>query len=134
MPCYKGIFPDELDGLIQDLLFTFATWVSYCNLCQQTDSTLATFERQTRELGKFLHKYKKTTSSIKTVETPTEVETRMRRDKDLDSTPRTKHFNLINYKNHALGHYPEWIREMGTPDGYNTQPVCLQVTCNAKNY
>jgi len=125
MPCFEGMFPKSLDDLVQDVLFTFATWVSYCNLRQQTDSTLATFERQTRELGKMFQKFEKETCHIPTVETKEEVESRTGEDQEADRQPRKKMFSLKNYKTHALGHYPEWIREMGTPDGYSTQAVSL---------
>ncbi|KAL0562494.1 hypothetical protein V5O48_019593, partial [Marasmius crinis-equi] len=115
------LFEDGLDGLMQDLFFTFATWVSYCNLRLHTDSTLATFETTTRELGQLLRKFVKETSHIKTQETPDEVEKRLRRNLDGNREASPKGFSLINYKTHALGHYIQWIRYLGTVDGFNTQ-------------
>ncbi|KAK1223437.1 hypothetical protein PQX77_013676, partial [Marasmius sp. AFHP31] len=94
MFCYEGLFPKGLENLIQDLTFTFATYISYSSLHQHTDSTLATFRTVTKDLGKLL-----------------------RRGTD----PQKKTFNLTNYKTHALGHQVAAVRYWGTVDGTNTQ-------------
>ena len=125
MPCFEGLFPNEegLDTLIQDLLFTFATWVSYCNLRQHTDSTVATFKSETKELGRLLRKFIRATKGIKTLETEGELEAQLHNDSNGNCDPQPKGFTLYKYKTHALRHYPDLIPYMGTVDGFNTQAV-----------
>ena len=41
----------------------------------------------------------------------------------LRSDPKFKRLNLVTYKYHALGDYPNTIRHYGTTDSYNTQIV-----------
>ncbi|KAG7093235.1 hypothetical protein E1B28_006921 [Marasmius oreades] len=121
MPCYEGLFPDELDPLIQDLTFTFATYISYSSLRQHTDSTLATFKTVTKELGRSFREYVRAVTDIDTRENDKEVESRIKRNPDGGTEPRKKCFSLTNYKTHALGHQIDAIRYWGTADGTNTQ-------------
>ncbi|KAL0562461.1 hypothetical protein V5O48_019626, partial [Marasmius crinis-equi] len=104
MPCYEGLFPDELDDLIQDVTFIFATFLSYSSLRQYTDSTLATFRTVTKELGKALRRYSSTITSINTVETEQEVQSRLKWDTDGKKDAQGKSFPKVTYKGHALGH------------------------------
>ncbi|KAJ8088038.1 hypothetical protein PM082_013589 [Marasmius tenuissimus] len=69
LPCWEGLFPDNLDSLIQDLLFTFATYERYCNLRQHTDSTIGSMKTTTTQLGDLFCRYKRAISPISTVET-----------------------------------------------------------------
>ncbi|KAK1220812.1 hypothetical protein PQX77_016383 [Marasmius sp. AFHP31] len=102
MPCFEGLFPRDLDNLIQDLLFVFATYESYSSLRQHTDSTIATMKKVTKELGCLLRH-------------------RRKRDPDGGKDPQRKAFTLLNYKSHMLGHYPAAIVTYGTTDGTSTQ-------------
>ncbi|KAK1233320.1 hypothetical protein PQX77_003527 [Marasmius sp. AFHP31] len=121
MPCFEGLFPQDLDSLIQDLLFVFATYESYSNLRQHTDSTIATMKKVTKELGRLLCQYIVSVANVHTVEMDTEVRSRRKRDPDGGKDPRRKAFTLLNYKSHMLGHYPAAIVTYGTTDGTSTQ-------------
>ncbi|KAK1235189.1 hypothetical protein PQX77_001594 [Marasmius sp. AFHP31] len=121
MPCFEGLFPQDLDNLIQDLLFVFATYESYSSLRQHTDSTIATMKKVTKELGRLLRQYVISVADIHTVETEIEIRSRRKRDPDGGKDPRRKAFTLLNYKSHMLGHYPAAIVAYGTTDGTSTQ-------------
>ncbi|KAK1216806.1 hypothetical protein PQX77_020558 [Marasmius sp. AFHP31] len=121
MPCFEGLFPTDLDNLIQDLLFIFATYESYSSLRQHTDSTIATMKKVTKELGWLLRQYVMKVANIHTVETETEVRSRRKRDPDGEKDPRKKAFTLLNYKSHMLGHAAAAIVKYGTTDGTSTQ-------------
>ncbi|KAL0058857.1 hypothetical protein AAF712_014438 [Marasmius tenuissimus] len=121
LPCFQGLFPPELDDLIQDVLFVFATYDSYYNLRQHTDSTIQSLRTATSELGDYLRRYLKAVASIKTKETDNEVRSRLKRDPGGDKEPRSKNFNMTNYKTHALGHAADSIITYGTVDGTSTQ-------------
>ena len=41
----------------------------------------------------------------------------------MSSAPHPKTFNLTMYKIHALGHYADTIRTLGTTDSYTTQII-----------
>ncbi|KAJ8092300.1 hypothetical protein PM082_023903 [Marasmius tenuissimus] len=125
MPCFEGLFLDELDEIIQDLLFTFATYERYCNLRQHTDSTINTMKSTTSELGRHLRRYKDAVSGIATVESKHERQARLKRDPNGDKGSRRKAFSLVNYKTHALGHEADTIMKYGTTDGTSTQPVSM---------
>ncbi|KAL0577345.1 hypothetical protein V5O48_004644 [Marasmius crinis-equi] len=122
MPCYEGLFPKELDDLIQDVTFMFATYISYSSLRQHTDSTLATFATVTRELGELLRQYTQAVAKIDTRETEREVESRLKRNVEGPRQPQKKVFSLINFKTHALGDQVRAVRYWGKADGTNTQP------------
>ncbi|KAJ8085123.1 hypothetical protein PM082_003907 [Marasmius tenuissimus] len=121
LPCWEGLFPDDLDSLIQDLLFTFATYERYCNLRQHTDSTIGSMKTTTTQLGDLFRQYKRAISPISTVETEHELQTRLKRDPKGDREARKKTFSLVNYKTHALGHAADAIVMYGTTDGTSTQ-------------
>ncbi|KAK1222143.1 hypothetical protein PQX77_015024 [Marasmius sp. AFHP31] len=121
MPCFEGLFSEDLDDIVQDLLFTFATYERYCNLRQHTDSTISTMKATTSELGRQLRRYKKAVSPIPTRETNHERTARLKRDPQGDQTLRRKNFSLVNYKTHALGHHADAIMMYGTTDGTSTQ-------------
>ncbi|KAK1217968.1 hypothetical protein PQX77_019354 [Marasmius sp. AFHP31] len=121
MPCFEGLFPKDLDNLIQDLLFIFATYKSYSSLRQHTDSTIATMKKVMKELGRLLRQYIIAVANVHTVETETEVRSRRKRDPDGEKDPRRKAFTLLNYKSHMLGHAAAAIVKYGTTDGTSTQ-------------
>ncbi|KAL0062179.1 hypothetical protein AAF712_010934 [Marasmius tenuissimus] len=123
MPCFEGLFHDEtLDEIMQDLLFTFATYKRYCNLRQHTDSTISSMKTTTSELGRLFRLYKDKVSDIPTVETDQEVRIRLKKDPKGNGAARKKNFSLVNYKTHALGHEADAIMMYGTTDGTSTQP------------
>ena len=106
-------------------------WHAYAKLRIHTEDTLTSFEQLTVDLGVLLRHFAEVTcKGFSTVELPRESRARMRR---ATATPasggtsaggaRAKSFNLSTYKLHALGDYPQTIRERGTTDNYTTQWV-----------
>ncbi|KAL0058361.1 hypothetical protein AAF712_014965 [Marasmius tenuissimus] len=121
LPCWKGLFPNELDSLVQDLLFTFATYRRYCNLRQHMDSTIGSMKTTAAQLGFLFCQYKKAISPISTVETENEFRSHLKRDPKGDREAHKKTFSLVNYKTHALGHKADAIVKYGTTNGTSTQ-------------
>ncbi|KAJ8074712.1 hypothetical protein PM082_022290 [Marasmius tenuissimus] len=121
LPCFQGLFPPELNDLIQDFLFVFATYDSYHNLRQHTDSTIQSLRTATSELGDYLCWYLKPVASIKTKETDNEVRSHLKRDPGGDKEPRSKNFYMTNYKTHMLGHAADSIITYGTVNGMSIQ-------------
>ncbi|KAL0057177.1 hypothetical protein AAF712_016187 [Marasmius tenuissimus] len=136
MPCFEGLFNDQrIDQMVQDLLFNLATWHAYSKLRLHTDSTVASFEDATVQLGKSLRKLAKDSENFNTKETPREVETRERRavttakrssgtgkpTTTKKSGAQVKKFSLSTAKLHFLGDYPSAIKEYGTTDSYTTR-------------
>jgi hypothetical protein len=127
---------DTHDHIILDLLFDLATWHAFAKLRIHTDDTLDLFDTATRFLGYSVRKFlRKTCAFYRTTELPSEYAARGRRQAALAATqPRSrasgstevkmKRLNLSTYKFHALGDYPNTIREYGTTDSYSTQTVC----------
>jgi hypothetical protein len=106
-------------------------WLTYAKLRLHTELTLASFERTTVDLGTLLRHFTTVTcNAFKTRELPRERAARLRRAAANGSTPaslgggpKPKGFNLCTYKLHALGDYPQTIRERGTTDNYTTGRV-----------
>ncbi|KAK7041857.1 hypothetical protein VNI00_008814 [Paramarasmius palmivorus] len=92
------------------------------DILQHTDSTLASFDTSTRELGDLLRRYTKAVDSYQTQETKRESVARAKRSEakgkgSSTSGRQPKKFNNSTYKTHALGHHPQAIRYWGTTDG-----------------
>jgi len=136
-----------LDGLLRpphnerilDLVFVMGCWHAYAKLRLHTEQTLTSFERVTADLGILLRHFSMVTcSKFRTTELPRERAARLRRAANTAGSapapaasvtgPRTKSFNLNTYKLHALGDYPQTIRERGTTDNYTTQRVRVGLT------
>ena len=106
-------------------------WHAYAKLRIHTEDTLTSFEQLTTDLGVlFRHFAGVTCKGFNTTELPRESRARMRRGADTLSSggastggARPKVFNLNTYKLHALGDYPQAIRERGTTDNYTSQWV-----------
>ena len=106
-------------------------WHAYAKLRLHTELTLASFECTTADLGTLLRHFTTVTcNAFKTKELPREKAARLRKAATSGSTPaasgggpRPKGFNLSTYKLHALGDYPQTIRERGTTDNYTTGRV-----------
>jgi len=111
-------------------------WHAYAKLRIHTEDTLASFEQLTTDLGVlFRHFVGVTCKEFNTTELPRESRARMRRGADTLSSggastggARPKAFNLNTYKLHALGDYPQAIRERGTTDNYTSQWVSSTMT------
>jgi len=125
-----GLLPDPHGAAILDLVFVMGCWHAYAKLRLHTEHTLASFERLTADLGTLLRHFTTTTcAEFRTAELPRERAARFRRAANTPgSAPsgggsKAKGFNLSTYKLHALGDYPQTIRERGTTDNYTSQRV-----------
>ena len=140
MPAFEGLFEDEDDTIVQDLLFELATWHFLAKLRLHTETTLKGLEASTTRLGVALRKFESVTcAKYVTKELPSEEAARGRRKaalaqksgtstsaKPVNATvnePHNRYFNLSTYKLHALGDYASYIRQYGTTDGFSTQTV-----------
>lgn len=137
IPVFEGLLPSPHNEVILDLLFDLAVWHALAKLRIHTDDTLYFLDFATRHLGYSVRRFQKTTcAAYQTTELPEESASRTRRQAALvtkrpqstrnsnqSSTPKIKKLNLSTYKFHALGDYPDVIREFGTTDSYSTQMV-----------
>lgn len=137
MPTFDGLLPAPHNSVVQDVLFEIATWHAYAKLRLHTTDTLDFFDAAVVSLGRTVRKFLKTTCDAyagATLELPRETAARGRRaaahaSKSGSAVPhrsgeaKRKNLNLNTYKYHALGDYPDAIRERGTTDNYTTQPV-----------
>jgi hypothetical protein len=137
IPVFDGLFPDQHNTSIQELLFTCAHWHAFAKLRMHSDQTLRIFEKLTTALGDQLRFFATNTCpEYNTSELPREAAARKRRQAKKSQTGtsnngeasesglRTKQFNMNTYKHHALGDYVESIRAYGTCDSYSTELVC----------
>ena len=131
LPVLNGLLPPSHEATILDLVFVMGCWHAYAKLWLHTEQTLASFECITADLGILLRHFSKVTcNAFKTTELPRERAARIRRTANAPtapapsgSGPKLKGFNLSTYKLHALGDYPQTIRERGTTDNYTSQTV-----------
>jgi hypothetical protein len=70
MPAFEGLFDlvPRLDNLIQDLLFTLATWHAHAKYWLQTNTAIDRLKVATRALGFLTRKFQHTTMHMKTRE------------------------------------------------------------------
>ncbi|KAH9942660.1 hypothetical protein B0H21DRAFT_710231 [Amylocystis lapponica] len=134
IPVIESLLPPPHNEIILDLLFDLAVWHAYAKLRLHTQTTLDIFKQATRTLGFTLHHFLVTTGTVYvTRELPKEEAARGRRTAALTAKghggkgkgpakgPKIMKLNLLTYKLHALGDYPETIRRFGTTDNYTTQ-------------
>jgi len=131
LPVLDGLLPASHNNAILDLVFVMGCWHAYAKLRLHTELTLASFERTTTDLGTLLRHFATVTcGDFPTKELPRERAARLRRAAANGSTPavsaggaKPKGFSLSTYKLHALGDYPQTIRDRGTTDNYTTGRV-----------
>ena len=100
------------------------------------NNTYLFFEIATSHLSHSVHKFQaRMCSSYQTMELPQESTSRAHQCTALivknpqavggivSNDVKMKRLNLITYKYHVLGDYPETIQEYGTTDSYSTQMV-----------
>ncbi|TFY82301.1 hypothetical protein EWM64_g1718 [Hericium alpestre] len=138
MPVFENLLGPPYDNIIQDLLFDLATWHALAKLRLHTDLSLEDFRTATTLLGQTVRKFvKKVCPDWDTRELPKEYAARGRRrqartnqsgqsasTKELSTalgTKKRKTLNLLTYKWHSLGDYPDSIPYQGTTDSYSTQ-------------
>jgi hypothetical protein len=126
MAVFEGLFPDQHNGIIMDLLFELAMWHGFAKLCLHTESTLQGLDISTTQVGSNLQRFQTVTcEAYVTRELPSEEAARGRRKaaaaakqsiaveggmEELMATMRKckanhQKFNLATYKVHALGDY-----------------------------
>ena len=130
LPVLDGLLPAPHNAAILDLVFVMGCWHAYAKLRLHTEQTLASFERLTADLGTLLRHFSTTTcGGFNTTELPRERAARARRAANAPGSAtsaggsKAKGFNLSTYKLHALGDYPQTIRQRGTTDNYTSQRV-----------
>lgn len=142
MPVFAGLFPAELDGVIQDVLFCAANWQFLAKLHVQSTSTVQLLEQCSKQYGTLLRKLRRATQHVNVVETPSEVRARKQRAsgpnaKDIDlnqpiesapSGPKPRPLNLNTVKKHLVLHTIESITRYGSTDSYSSRRVCLLVS------
>lgn len=131
LPVLDGLLPAPHNDAILDLVFVMGCWHAYAKLRLHTELTLTSFDQLTADLGVLLRHFALVTSpAFNTMELPRESAARLRRTANNPAArpsgsggARAKSFNLTTYKIHALGDYPQTIRERGTTDNYTSQRV-----------
>jgi hypothetical protein len=127
LPVLDGLLPAPHEAAILDLVFVMGCW--HAKLRLHTEQTLASFERLTADLGTLLRHFSTVTcAAFNTAELPKERAARIRRAANTPGSAavggsKPKGFSLSTYKLHALGDYPQTIRERGTTDNYTSQRV-----------
>jgi hypothetical protein len=140
------LFPDDLDGLIQDVLFCAANWSFLAKLHVQSMSTVRLLEARTKEFGALLRKLRRATQNVNIVETPSEVRARKQRasgsnpkglggnttqpSESTSSGPKPRPLNLNTVKKHLLPHVIDSILRYGSTDSYSSRRVCLVVSAS----
>ncbi|KAG9121531.1 hypothetical protein FRC07_002470 [Ceratobasidium sp. 392] len=113
-PCFEGLFPDEDDAAIQQLIFTMAHWHALAKLRVHTATTLTLLRNQTATLGRRLRRFQSAVAArYNTVETDNEHEKRKRQE--------TRRALATGSVLHSHGDYADAIELYGTADSYSTQ-------------
>ena len=139
IPVFDGLFLEQDNRSISELLFLLATWHAYAKLRLHTDSTLEMLELVSKALCQALRHFASVTCPrYTTKELPREVRQRLARQQtqaargrsragnttSSSGTGKVKRFNMSTYKMHCIPDYPDAIRKHGTTDSYSTQTVC----------
>lgn len=120
--------------LLRTLLFDLAMWHAYAKLRLHTDTTLNNFRMLTSTLGDSVCTFiKDVCSQYNTSKLPHKMAACSRRESVLAMRSHTsgtfqrklssvqKKLNLLTYKFHTLGDYPDLIARFGITDNANTQ-------------
>ena len=133
MPCFEGLFGDEHDDSIQDVLFSTAAFHGFSKCRMHTDNSLNTYEGLTASLGHTMCQFTSTvcedlkalplareegarTSRCAKAHACSHSHPRSQSHSQTHKSPQQKKFNMFTYKWHALGHYPNIIWNYGTLD------------------
>jgi hypothetical protein len=138
IPAFEGLFEKPHERVIQDLLFTLASWHGLAKLRMHTDATLECLDKLTTKLGQAIRKFSSVTcQAFVTHELPREFaacacrQAKQNNGKEagasstsrITTTAKLKQFNLSTPKLHFLGDYVSTIKYFGTTDSYSTQAV-----------
>lgn len=136
IPCLEGLFLPEDNETISSLLYIMLSWHALAKLRLHSEITLALLKKTTVLLGKTLRKFQKEVCPhYATFETPRESQARIRAAASTASETvggkKTRTFNMLTSKLHALGDYADEIVSYGPTDIYSTQLVSSPVSCLA---
>ncbi|KAJ7213049.1 hypothetical protein GGX14DRAFT_620012 [Mycena pura] len=140
LPAVEGLFPEN-EKLVLDVWFDLAAFHGMAKLRLHTTKTLADFRVITTEACASIRKFARESEKIKTYETPTERDRRLRRlasasavDAGTSKQPTTvpppaastsdrkeRKLNTSTYKFHVMPDYPDAVKQHGTLDSYTTQ-------------
>ncbi|KIM28587.1 hypothetical protein M408DRAFT_307928 [Serendipita vermifera MAFF 305830] len=126
IPAMEGLLPDSDNTIVIGLLYVLAVYLSLGKLRLHTDHTLAYWEVVIGLLGDVVRQFRDDVCpKYPTKESAREAQARARRGAGSigsasDSTRRTKQFNILTYKFHAIGDGPSTVRLFGTTDSYST--------------
>lgn len=151
MPCFEGLFGDEHDDSIQDVLFSTAAFHGFSKCRMHTDNSLDIYEGLTASLGHTMRQFTSTVcedlealplareegaraSRRAKARARSHSHPRSRSHSQTRKSPQQKKFNMFTYKWHALGHYPNIIRNYGTLDLLGTHIVCVSYLRVAINF
>ena len=135
IPAFDGLFYEQDNRSISELLFLLATWHAYAKLRLHTDTTVGMLETVAKALCQALRRFATVTCpQYTTKELPREVNARIkcqqaqatrgaRANTTTSNAVKVKRFNLSTYKIHCIPDYPDAIRKYGTTDSYSTQTV-----------
>jgi hypothetical protein len=138
IPAFDGLFLEEDNRPISELLFLLATWHAYAKLRLHTDTTLGMLETVTKALCQALRHFATVICPrYTTKELPQEVRARITRQQaqathcggeasnamSSSGSGKAKRFNMSMYKMHCIADYLDAIRKYGTTDSYSTQTV-----------
>jgi hypothetical protein len=139
IPVFDGLFPDEDDRSIKELLFLLVTWHAYAKLRLHTDTTLDMMEIVCTSLCQVLRLFATVICPwYSTRELPHEVNAREARQRKQarksdgkstrqKTTIKYKRFNMTTFKLHCIPDYVPAIRKYGMTDLYSTQTVSVAV-------
>src|ERR1700761_4273570 len=135
IPAFEGLFHEEDNRSISELLLLLATWHVYAKLHLHTDTTLGMLETVAKALCQALRQFVAMTClQYMTKELPQEFNTQIkhqqaqamcgaRASNTMSNSVKVKQFNLSTYKIHCIPDYPDAIRKYGTTDSYSMQTV-----------
>lgn len=145
IPVFELLLPAPQNKILMDVLFELCTWHALAKLRLHTKATARDLKTSTRRLGFVLRDFKKVVcAAYVTKDLPSEEAARGRRKaalaikqastsnnrssdvqaKTSSGKSKTREFNLVTYKFHALGDYAHTITQYGSSDNYTTQLVC----------
>ncbi|KAG2341710.1 hypothetical protein BDR05DRAFT_976856 [Suillus weaverae] len=132
IPVFEGLFPSDHNAIVQSLLYQFAQWHALAKLRMHSESMITFLEETFKKLSHKLRKFRNfTCAAFDAVELPREKAACQKRasqhsengniSQESSSGAKSKKFNLLTYKFHAMGDYARTIRFFRTTDSFTTQ-------------
>ncbi|THU89276.1 hypothetical protein K435DRAFT_865459 [Dendrothele bispora CBS 962.96] len=128
MPVLEGLLPGHHNADILNITFDCLVWNSHVKLRMHTDSTLASFEKSTKDLGNAFRLFaKQTCVAFETYELPREKAARLKRSGFTGVTNRINPFSSIETPDTVLLHHRTIITEAWS-QGCSDQKIEAEVT------